>query len=346
MATQINPTPKTVLVYIDSTKDNALGENIRKLPFVWALRKAYPDAKISWVPGVGPAQFEGILMPLVDGAIDELITTMDLPDGPSRFLVSSALAGRHFDLIIDTQKNIWRTLALKRISHDRFISAFWRYHPIISDGKPPAGVSRGRHMVDQLLALVSAAKGSVVAPVIPLPLPSDRLDWAARILPDGENYIGIAPGAGRQDTGKCWPLQNFIALAKDQQEKGRTVLFILGPEEASWRADIDQKLPSCRYPLDELKAQGGPTDPAMTMALGSRLDVGIANCSGTGHMLAGGGASLVSIFGPTNPAKQAPFGSRVTTIRAQDFGSDDIKAIPVAVISQAVNALVDNASDY
>ena len=45
MAKTVNP--GNILVYIGHNPDNALGENIIKLPFLRAIRQAFPDARVS-----------------------------------------------------------------------------------------------------------------------------------------------------------------------------------------------------------------------------------------------------------------------------------------------------------
>ncbi len=45
MAKTVNP--GSILVYIGHNPDNALGENIIKLPFLRAIRQAFPDARVS-----------------------------------------------------------------------------------------------------------------------------------------------------------------------------------------------------------------------------------------------------------------------------------------------------------
>ena len=150
------PHPRSVLVYIGSTPDDALGENMIKLPFLWAIHEAFPDARITWIPGFGPAQFDGIRKSLTQGLIHEIVTDLYLGTGPmALFARRRPLAGRGFDLIIDTQKMPVRTLLLRRVPHQRFISSAWGY--LFSDAKPPADVPTPRLLIDQLLALVAAA---------------------------------------------------------------------------------------------------------------------------------------------------------------------------------------------
>src|SRR5271165_726464 len=150
----------SILVYVTSDVDNALGENVLKLPLLLALSTGFPSARISWVPGTsGEFYLRDTLAPLVDGRISEFITDLDIPVDPRLALrAGHPILERRFDLIIDTQRYLGRTLFLRRIPHGRFISGTWRY--LFSNAVPPRGLSRRPpRLTDKLLGLAAAAAG-------------------------------------------------------------------------------------------------------------------------------------------------------------------------------------------
>jgi ADP-heptose:LPS heptosyltransferase len=59
-----------------------------------------------------------------------------------------------------------------------------------------------------------------------------------------------------------------------------------------------------------------------------------------GHLFGAIGAPLVSLFGPTNPARWAPLTARGVVIRAQDHGGETMEAIPVDAVVTAVEGLL------
>lgn len=327
----------SILVYVGSNPDDAIGENILKLPFLRSIRETYPNARITWIAGYGPCMFQGILEPLIDGYIDELITDFYIDGGPAEFLRNRhPLEDRHFDLVFDTQRNIIRTLVLRRVRHRIFISGCWRF--FFSDRKPPDSSGRQTLLTDKLLALTAAAANQSVRPSHIWPLGEQWKDAAAILLPEGEDYVGLAPGAGNKETGKCWPLDQFVALALAQQAKGRVPVFFIGPEEEPWLPDLRRQLPKAKFP--EWDRDGVPPDikgPPLAMALAARLRAAVANCSGIGHILAAGGAPMVSLYGPTKPTSFAPYTPTLTTISAQDFdASGKIDAIPFETVAAAL----------
>jgi ADP-heptose:LPS heptosyltransferase len=335
---------RSILVYVTSDADNALGENVLKLPLLLALAEAFPGAGIAWVPGTsGEFYLRDKLAPLVGGRIAEYIADLAIPTEPAAALRLAWRHGhpildRHFDLIIDTQRCLGRTLFLRRIPHRRFISGTWRY--FWSSATPPRALPRRPpRLVDKLLGLAAAAAGHPVAVPNPVPLPPGLQARAAALLPAGPAYVGLAPGAGNRQNGKRWPREAYIALARAQVERGRVPVFLLGPEEErEWLADLREVVPQALFPEQQAAASG--VGPCLTVALGERLSAAVANCSGTGHLLAAGGAPMVSLYGPTRPEKYAPFARALICLKAQDYGADRIDAIPLDAVAAAVEQQV------
>ena len=119
-------------------------------------------------------------------------------------------------------------------------------------------------------------------------------------------------------------------------------MVLLGPAESEWHQDLAGQLPGVRFPLQETDRP----DPLLTIALGRQLAAAVANDAGIGHMLAAADCPLISLFGPTSPAKFAPLVTRGRVIRAQDFGdSDAMTGIPVDAVVQAVERLLEKPAD-
>ncbi len=320
--------PGTILVYVGL---DAVGDGLMKLPFVRALRAAFPSARITWIAGKGPTVYAGSLAPLVAGLIDEVLDHAAIGSRPLELVTRRPLAGRAFDLVIDTQRRLLTTLILRRVRHRLFLSASGGY--LLSDLRP-RDRRKPHSMVAQLLALVELASGRPAE--APAPLPRDLVaEWAAaELLPAGPTYVGFAPGAGGRH--KCWPLQRFIAVAAELTAGGRVPVFLLGPDEAAWADVVRAALPAALLPLQ----QAAEVTPMLTIALARRLDAAVANDSGTGHMLAAADVPLVSLFGPTPADKFAPSTARLTVLRAQDWGGETMERIPVEAVAAAVAGML------
>lgn len=330
----------SVLVHVGLDR---LGDGLLKLPFVRGLRSAFPNAKLTWFAGKDTTVYARALAPLVSGALDEIIEFGGVGVEPRELFRSRPLPERRFDLIIDTQRIVWTSLAAWRIRHGMFVSPAARF--LLSAKKPPAGYKFPKAMQRQMLDLLEIASGGryETPSGLELDLPDARRHEAAELLPDGPRYVGFAPGSGGRP--KCWPLERFISVAGVAAAEGAVPVFLIGPQEEEWAAQIMAALPEALLPL---QAGGGPAahgyDPLLTIALGERLGSAVSNDSGIGHMLAVAGAPLVALYGPTVYEKFPPMTKQITVIRAETFGAREMAAIPVEAVSRALAALPVRAS--
>jgi ADP-heptose:LPS heptosyltransferase len=320
--------PRTILVYVGL---DLMGDGLMKMPFVRALREAYPESWITWLAGKGPTVFAGSLAPLVHGQIDEVIESANIGSKWGE-LFRRSLPDRHFDLVIDTQRRVLTTLILRRLRCDRFISGAADF--LFSSHRPARGYKKPATMIRQILDLIEIAAGRRIEErIAPLyDAASDRI--ARQFLPDGPVYVGLSPGAGGRH--KCWPRDRFVEVARRQISKGRAPVVFLGPDEAPWYDELRQALPSAHFPLQN----GERLSPLVTIALAARLAVAVANDSGGGHLLAAGGTPLVSLWGPTVMAKAPPQTKKLITILAQQFGGSSMDAIPVDAVDAALESLL------
>jgi ADP-heptose:LPS heptosyltransferase len=326
----------SVLVYVGFDR---VGDGLLKLPFVQGLRRAFPEARITWLAGREDSVYAGVMAGPVRGLIDEIIENAGVGLSPMELLQgrpTGALAGRRFDLIVDTQRIFWTSLSLWRVPHGTFISPAARF--LLSAKKPRPGYRFPKTMQRQMLDLLELASGLdfPTPKALQLDIDAELREAAARLLPEGREYLGIAPGSGGPP--KCWPLENFIAVARGRQALGRTPVFLLGPKEAGWRDRIAKAVPKALFPLQDAATQRAfGFSPFLTIALAARLGLALSNDSGAGHMLAVGGAPVVILYGPTRPDKFQPMTERLVTLHAHDFGGSDMHRIPVAAVETALD---------
>lgn len=305
-----------------------IGDGLIKLPFVAGLRQAFPDAHIAWAAAKGDTVYAGPLASVVEGLIDEVVTA-----GPTGAGVWDVLpwikpfGGRTFDLVIDTQENSARSAVVRRAlgKGGRLVS------PARAKSEWPIAV------VDRLARLLDIAKPG--ARPAPLHLTDPEIVAAAHsLLPEGPAYVGFAPGAGGAD--KRWPLDRYIALANDQAAKGRTPVFFLGPKEVAERDRVAKAVPGVLFP--ENAAPAALRGPRLVVALAARLVAAVANDAGPGHMLAAGGAPLLSLQRDRRKAaKFRPAAQRLEVLIAEDYG-DSMAALPIDAASRALDKLLEH----
>lgn len=329
------PEPESILVY---TGLELMGDGFMKLPFLRAVRAAWPKARVTWLAGKGKTVYAGELKPLVTAYLDEIIEDAGIGTHMGE-LLSRPLPGRRFELVIDTQRRLLTTLILRRVRHGVFVSGAAGF--LLSDRRPVGRYKKPPSMVAQLLDLVAVASGGAPRLARPPELPNEY-DAAARgALPGTADYVGIVPGAG--GAHKCWPRERYVALARWVSEAGGRVAFILGPDERRWLAELREAIPTAFFPLQDPNVpRDVAASPLFTMAAGRRLRLAVTNDCGTAHMLAAVETPLISLFGPSAAAKFSPATPDLVVIRAQDFGSDAMAAIPVEAALATVKAKLAN----
>lgn len=334
-------TPESVLVYVGL---DLVGDALIKLPFVRALRRAYPEARITWLAGKGKSAYADLLRPLVDGLLDEVVDDagigIDLKHLIAAPLDGTPLAGRRFDLVIDTQTRVKTSLIVRRIPHRVVVSGALGF--LLSDRRPRFGYRRPEALVHRLLDMVEIASGRPADASQRISLDPIYGETAAALLPPGPAYIGLAPGSS-QDR-KCWPLDRFISLAQGLSERGFVPVFLLGPKEEAWADRLAAEVPEAIQP--EMRVSSSLHSPLLTIALSARLTAAVANDSGTSHMLAAADTPLVSLFGPTSPEKFAPYSSRGVIVTAQQFGaSDAMAAIPLETVAETLKGFLSELAE-
>ncbi|RAI37066.1 glycosyltransferase family 9 protein, partial [Rhodoplanes roseus] len=155
--------------------------------------------------------------------------------------------------------------------------------------------------------------------------------FAAATLPDGPTYVGLAPGS--REARKNWPRENFAALAERLAASGRTPVVFIGPQETDVRDELRRAAPSAIFPDTTARLE-------LAVAVAERLAAAVANDSGIGHLLAATQTPLVSLFGPTEVARWAPFTRRGIVVSATEFGGTTMQDIPVAAAFAAVERLL------
>lgn len=321
---------QTVLIY---SMGEVIGDGLIKLPFIAGLRAAFPQARISWCAAKGETVYVGPLKAVVEGYVDEVI--LDGRNGAKALDSlpwSKPFGGRQFDLVIDTQENLRRSGVARRGAAGRFVSAARQAR----DKTWPVAVT------DRLARLLSLATDGQGAPR-PLTLTNpDALKAAEILLPAGPTYVGLAPGAGGQD--KRWPLENYLELARRIAANDWTPVFFFGPDEADDAAVAAREIPQALQP-ERSRTDGLPVKgPLLVIALAGRLAAGVANDAGPGHMLAAGGAPLLSLQQDRRKSvKFRPAAARLEMLVAEDYGSG-MGALPVDAAWNALEKLVSGAA--
>lgn len=297
----------------------AMGDVIRTLPAVAAIRSLYPGAHLSWL--VEPAS-AGVVE--VSGLVDETLVF------PRRALVEAFREGdalsfarrlggfletlrqRRFEVSLDFH-GILKSGLLSFLSGASTRVGFAR--PVGREGAPLLanrlvhGVDPECSRFDRNAALVRALDPHVEIPDRPLlkPSPLAQARLAARLRATGRESAGgfvlIHPGSSAGAQHKRYAPEAWAAVAKRLAAGGVEVWIAAGPnrhernlaESISRRAEGALVLAPETRSFDDL------------LALQSRAGVFMASDSGPLHAASLSGVPVVQLLGPTHPVQNEPW---------------------------------------
>ncbi len=264
----------------------AMGDVIHTLPAVASLKHGIPGSSVTWA-------IEERWAPLLEGNpyVDRvLVIERRTLAGVGR--AWRDLRERRFDLAVDFQGLMKSSLtaAIARperilgFHHTRERAAAWFYSSRVK--------AEGVHVVDRNLELAAAAGVPNLLRVFPLP-PGE----AEGELP-AERFVLCSPLAGWG--AKQWPLENYERLGEILEREFEARLVVDGPREIRLKNTIAH--------VSTLRGLIYATRRAAAV-------VGLD--SGPMHLAAALGKAGVAIFGPTDPARNGPYGGTVSVLRSE-----------------------------
>jgi lipopolysaccharide heptosyltransferase I len=286
---------------------SAFGDVIHTIPAVVALRNALPETEIAWAVETPYAE----LIELVAGV---RAIRVSLKQWSLARIGSAHKEVRGFPVSIDFQGLIKSSLMARASgANDRYGFA----HDVIRE-KPaawflnrPVTIDSSRHVVEWNVDLARAVAPAIggVPDVDFTPFVADPSGKLAGF----ENRIVLLPGAGRPQ--KQWPVERFAALAK---QLGSDALVAWGPREEELARAVGAEV-------------APPTDFRELGFLLSRARLVVGADTGPLHLAAALGTPLAGLYGPTDPARNGPYGQldRVvesfhTTKSMQSISVDDV----------------------
>jgi lipopolysaccharide heptosyltransferase I len=285
-------------------KLSAIGDVVLTLPAVSALRKSFPDARISWVVD---AKASAILdgNPIVDRII-KLDTSKSLPQTISAFRSARGqLRESHIDIAIDFQ-GLLKSALVARLSGAKRRIGFATHelregasHFFLTEQIGPA---EGGHMIEKNMRLVEAAgathSGEYEFPIVVSS--TDERFVKNRLYAEGiTEFVILNPGGGW--VTKLWAPERYGELAgwlwKNYNLRS---VVTYGPGEEGL---VEKVLQNSRKGI----AVGISTTLKQFVALARRARLMVTGDTGPMHLAAAVGTPIVAMFGPTAPHRNGPF---------------------------------------
>jgi heptosyltransferase-1 len=302
----------------------AMGDIIHTLPAVTALRKALPNARIGWIVEERWAELlceknsprsspPSPARPLVDfvHAVNTKAWRKSLLSKATQRQISSALRevrDLKYEIAVDFQG------ALKSAVIARCAGAA----TIVGQERPretPARVFYSRrvatekvHVLEQYHSLAEAVAGkSLPIPNVEFPR-DDQAEAGITNKLSGlreKQFAILTPGAGWG--AKQWPPERYGAVAEALADDGLLPLINCAPGE--------EALAQTARAASSGKAHLISCSIAELIALTRRARLFIGGDTGPLHLAAALQIPVVAIFGPTDPARNGPYGTRSVVLR-------------------------------
>ena len=307
-------------------RTSAMGDIIHTLPAVAALQAALPEIIVGWVveerwvellcsPNASLAGPRSPGRPVAD-RIHPINTkgwrrSLASPDTWRQVFGSIGdLRAPHYKTAIDFQGAL-RSALLARFSKAEEIYGF--AHPREGIAKmfyTQRAIASGAHVIEQNLSLAEALVGArlqIANPQLPRDAAAER--ECDRYLAEHkiEKLVLLNPGAGWG--AKQWPAERYGEVAKQlSEEYGLRCLINYGPGE--------QALATAAATSSQGRANSINLSLTQLIAFMRRAALFIAGDTGPLHLAAALSVPVVAIFGPTDPARNGPFGTKNIILRS------------------------------
>jgi len=295
----------------------AMGDVIHALPGVASLKHGFGRSHVTWV--IRPRW-----MPLLEGNpfIDEVIP-LERNAGGIRDAWRK-LRARRFDLAVDFQGLVQSALVAAASRADRIVGlhrsqAWERWASLFYSSEI---VTRSIHVVERNLELAAAAGASSILRAFAIPggAPEGSLPK--------EKFVLASPLAGWGS--KQWPIEYYGELARLLEMP----LVVNGPPESA------ATLAKIRGAQVHVSGLGGLIDATR------RAHAVLGVDSGPMHLAAALLKPGVAIFGPTDPARNGPYGGSLRVLRSpaasttykRNVCDHDMRAITPAMVAEALAA--------
>lgn len=274
----------------------SLGDLVHTLPAVAALRHRFPHATIDWLVDAPHRSFLE-LVPIVSSLV-----VLPGRNAAAWLETRRVLRDRDYDIAFDFQ-GLLKSAALARLSGAKRVLGFERPALRESAAAPlyteRVVVDDSQHVIRKNLQLAASVTGSAPAtfefPIVP---PASAV--VDRFLRDAAGPMAlINPGAAWPN--KRWPPDRLAAVARHLRDHHRMHSVVLwGPGESEAATAIVAASAGAARLAPET------TLPEL-VALARHARLMVSGDTGPLHIASALGVPTVSLFGPTNPARNGPW---------------------------------------
>ncbi len=271
---------------------SSMGDIIHTLPAVATLKHSFSSSQLWWLVARR-------WLPLVEGnPFVDRVVTFDGAGLRNAWGLLRTLRRERFSFAVDFQGLIRSALLASLARPERL----YGFHQAEVREKPAALFystkvrTRSAHIVERNLELAAAAGASNILRAFHLPA------GVVEGRPPEGPYVLACPLAGW--TAKQWPMEYWAELAQRIRQELNMILAVSGP-------------PAARAALEAIRGAYIWITSVAGLIYATRQAVAVVGVdSGPLHLAAALGKPGVAIFGPTDPARNGPYGSSFTVLRS------------------------------
>jgi heptosyltransferase-1 len=302
----------------------AMGDVIHTLAPVVSLRAAFPHMNIGWMIEdrwsellcAGGASLSGSRSPqrpVVDfvHVVDTKRWRKSLLSRQTRHEAGHAFRetrDQHYEISLDFQGAL-KSAAFARMSKANAIFGFVhpREWPARFFYQHRIEIS-GRHVIEQYHSLAEAVAGKPLAQSAPM-FPRDgnaEVSIAKKLSGLSKSLVIINPGAGWG--AKQWPAARYGEVARALSLDGSFPFINFGPNEHKLAYEVQTASDGLAQPIS--------CSISELIALTRHARLFIGGDTGPLHLAAALKVPVVAIFGPTDPARNGPYGTKNRVLRS------------------------------
>jgi len=278
-----------------------VGELLVVTPALRALRKAFPDARVTALVSPGSA-----VVLVGNSSVNRLLPVAKGQRTGFGGLVALAawIRAQRFDaaLVLHTSFRSALLAALAGVPVRAGLACEGRGFLLTHK----AARDRAAYEVDEHLRVLGLIDIPPDGRAMEMNLLPEEREEAARLLqdiPPGRRVVGLHPGASREI--RRWPAERFAELGALLRESGAEPVYVFGPKESALADAVGSWWHARGLPAPRSVA---PRTVRVLGALFERMDAVVTNNTGPMHVAAAVGAPGVFIHGPTPVGRWQPPG--------------------------------------
>jgi len=303
---------------------SALGDVIHTLPAAQALREAFPRAMIGWLieerwaellcaPGTPRRGPRSEQRPLVDWVhvVNLRKWRSSLAAIPTLQEIAKTwndVRSVRYDAAVDLQGAIRSALLARWSGADAVYGAAEPRESPASLWYTRHAIAHGAHIVEQNLAVAEAvAQKKLPMPRVELPHNPEAERRINQVLGEARShgFAILSPGAGWG--AKRWPAERFGRVARALAAEGVPSILNHGPGEEALAREAEAASAGTARAIE--------CSISELIALTRRANLFIGGDTGPMHLAAALQVPVVAIFGPTDPARNGPYGTQSVVLR-------------------------------